>query len=69
MENDICLAYTFIETSGDYNAYCDQWSRYESSPSDNVVGWQKVIKSYRKLSKYMSDEAITQAQKAVMELY
>ena len=67
MENLICSAYTYLEFNKDYNLYLEEYSRYGYTSEDNKNGWEDVRASYVKVSEYMSDEAITQAQELVIQ--
>lgn len=70
MENDICLAYTFIEFNKNFDTYYNQSSKYEDQTERAAKArWRDIKIIYKKMSKFMSDESIIQAQKAVMELY
>lgn len=67
MENLICNAYAYIEYQGSYAIYrrADNESR---SLEQLKQDWATIEDAYNKVSEYMPDKAIAQAQQLVMEL-
>ena len=68
MENLICSAHTYLEFKKNFNEY--QKDRLVIQQGLTVkelkAHWQDVIKSYEKVSFYMSDSAIIEAQQLVI---
>ena len=68
MENVICSAYTYLEFEKDFNKYQEDRIIYKQgyTKEELKANWQDVLNSYEKVSFYMSDAAIIEAQQLVI---
>ena len=66
MENLVCNAYAYIEYKKSFDNFYD--GDRDNLSLEILKGyWRDIKKDYYALSAYMTDEAITQAQKFVIE--